>query len=233
MHNKSMLSVTISGLPSSYSTTAEKPWKQALWQQIPAPSAGDTAALGVIAHFRVLWALEGPRAVDLDNLGEPLFSVLVNEWKWFNGRRPNLRWFSVSKSYDGEPGCDLTALASGALPLPDRDGQVRFAASYKGTLPASAQDKAFADCIAIELIPEDALRLTGERFAVALRFGSARLNIGDIGTGAVKHVVDCLYRVIGGTAGAPEDWRVDKMHVEKGAEDIPEDCIEITIRSIE
>lgn len=39
------------------------------------------------------------------------------------------------------------------------------------------------------------------------------VNLGDISTGRVKNVIDCLYPVIGGSAGAPLDDRVTRLEV--------------------
>lgn len=52
-------------------------------------------------------------------------------------------------------------------------------------------------------------------FYVRLRFDSERLNIGEIVTGAVKSTIDCLYPIIGGENGRPEDWRITILQIEK------------------
>lgn len=52
-------------------------------------------------------------------------------------------------------------------------------------------------------------------YFVRLVFDDANLNIGDISTGVAKSTIDCLYPVIGGTVGSPEDWRISVLQVEK------------------
>jgi hypothetical protein len=43
--------------------------------------------------------------------------------------------------------------------------------------------------------------------AVDLEFAGP-VNLGDIATGRLKNVIDCLYPVIGGRPGAPNDARI-------------------------
>ena len=49
------------------------------------------------------------------------------------------------------------------------------------------------------------------RYAVTLEFGTSAINLGDIATGPVKSVIDNLYPIVGGTRGAPDDWRIEPL----------------------
>jgi hypothetical protein len=62
-----------------------------------------------------------------------------------------------------------------------------------------------------------------------LRFGAQAINIGDIATGVVKSLIDCLYPVLGGSAGDPADDRIDVLTVVKGAEGIPPGSVEVCL----
>jgi len=37
------------------------------------------------------------------------------------------------------------------------------------------------------------------------------VNIGEISAGTVKSTIDCLWPIIGGKGGAPDDWRIKDM----------------------
>ena|GEM_PF-6910869 len=63
-------------------------------------------------------------------------------------------------------------------------------------------------------------------FLLALKEGDTRgfgfilifpesVNIGEIPTDTVKSTLDCLLPIIGGKEGAPEDWRIDELLVER------------------
>ncbi len=58
------------------------------------------------------------------------------------------------------------------------------------------------------------------------------MNLGDIATGKVKSIIDCLYPVIGGNMGSPEDWRIDILEVTKGIKILPENAIRVSIAEL-
>ncbi len=72
-------------------------------------------------------------------------------------------------------------------------------------------------------------RTQASRYAVGLRFGGSAVNIGDIATGRVKSVIDCLYPILGGVVGAPEDWRITSLYVEKKSANVPDGAVSVTI----
>ena len=55
------------------------------------------------------------------------------------------------------------------------------------------------------------------------------MNLGDSATGVVKSTIDCLYPLLGGTTGAPDDWKVDNLLGEKGAPDAPAEGVLIEV----
>jgi hypothetical protein len=75
--------------------------------------------------------------------------------------------------------------------------------------------------------------LTGERaqfpttlaISCYLGFGSDRINIGDIATGAVKSFIDCLYAIWGGAAGSSSDHKIDELIVAKDVQGVAPDSI--------
>ena len=46
---------------------------------------------------------------------------------------------------------------------------------------------------------------------VSLVFGDPQVNLGDIATGRPKNVIDCLWPLLGGVAGAPDDHLVTAL----------------------
>lgn len=75
-----------------------------------------------------------------------------------------------------------------------------------------------------------ARRSVTERYAPALRFGGAP-TIGDIATGRVKAVVDCLYPLRGGVAGKPDDWRITAFRVEQASPGVPNGAVAIAVHA--
>ena len=92
-----------------------------------------------------------------------------------------------------------------------------FEGHYDGPLPSRATDVGIPNWLNSLGCKESMHGDDG--LGVHLRF-SSRINIGDVATGPVKSVIDCLYPILGGTAGAPEDWRVHALVVEKDAPDV-------------
>ena len=72
---------------------------------------------------------------------------------------------------------------------------------------------------------------TSTDIGIRLSFAGAKVNLGDIATGAVKSTIDCLYPILGGAAGAPDDWKVGTLQCEKGARDAPAEGVLIEVWS--
>ena len=41
-------------------------------------------------------------------------------------------------------------------------------------------------------------------------------------------MIDCLYPILGGPPGDPEDWRIDVLQVEKDIKDLEADVVAVT-----
>ena len=68
---------------------------------------------------------------------------------------------------------------------------------------------------------------------VQIQFGSAAVNLGDIATGKTKPIIDCLFPVLGGTSGDPDDDRISTLQVEKGVKEVPLDGVRIFVAKLE
>lgn len=225
MNEEILLALSIAGIPASFSTTKEKSWKELLTIAIPPHNPLELQGSGVIADFRVSGPETGHFAVDLDNLCEPLFSVLVNKKGWFAGKRPNIQWFKVTKTYGDDPGCSLSILQSSFNSKDMEDGNVLFSGLYSDDFPRSARDLSFISWVKANSTNQR----RAERFSIQLLFGDAKPNIGDIATGRVKNIIDCLYPIIGGNVGAPEDWRVHELKVAKNYPGLSTGSVQIMV----
>jgi hypothetical protein len=206
------LRIPVNGLPATFATAGEKPSKAQLKQQIPSPSL-DGREKGITTRF-VLPTL-APRGypLDIDNLCEPLFSVLVNRAGWFGGTRSGIPWWRASKEVGVLPGCDIT-VSRDSEPSDLELGPL-LEATYKGPLPRGGRESEVADWACSLLDSREPFPATCA-LACFLGFGSSRTNIGAISTGPVKSFIDCLYPILGGVPGAPNDHRIDELTVSKG-----------------
>lgn len=191
----------VAGRPSSFATAGERPWKEAIAASLATvqPSTGRFLEL----DFAVAPAVGYAEGADLDNLCEPVFSVLANRLGWFGGNRPNVRAFRARKSLHEPTGCRIRIADSrwaDAWP----EGHRLLDGTYPDQLPRNARDQSFAAWVTRTM--SRPARPSGA-IAVRLEFAGP-INLGDIATGRLKNVIDCLYPVIGGAPGAPNDARI-------------------------
>ena len=212
----------ISGRPAPFATTGEGPWKQAIAAQMPRPS-GEHAA-GMVLEFtlpdRPVW----PAQPDLDNLCEPVFSTVINRLGWFGGSRPNLNWYLATKRPGSELGAQIVVQATAAPDIPAVLRGPVFAAIWPGPLPLSAREVGFADWVRRQETP-----LPPGPLAVALEFGGSQLNIGEVATGRIKNVIDCLQPILGGPFGNPDDHRIVLLLVVKGTSGLADGAVSVSV----
>ena len=195
----------VDGRPAPFATAGERPWKEAVAAALsstPPEPHGSFLEL----DFAIAPAVGYARGADLDNFCEPVFSVLANRLGWFAGRRPNIQAFRARKTLAEVTGCRIRILGE-RWHDPWIEGLVLLDGVSGGPLPVSARDEAFAGWVAGAMVRPAA---PGLLVAVELRFSGA-VNLGDIATGRVKNVIDCLYRVLGGSPGAPNDSRIEVL----------------------
>ena len=214
--------VWVAGRPAPFATAGERPWKVAVAAQVPA-SAG-LACSGMVIEFTLEKGLAWPAHPDIDNLCEPVFSTVINRLRWFGGSRPNLDWFLATKRPGAELGAMITVLGSAAPDVSTVLTLPALAATWPGPLPRSARDEQFATWVRDQRTPP----LSGT-LAVALEFGGSQVNIGDIATGPVKSVIDCLQPTVGGPFGNPDDHRIVLLLVRKRVPGIADGAVRLTV----
>jgi hypothetical protein len=197
------------GEPVTFATRAEHLWKEALARAIPVATSDSKGYIGVSLRFVVSSLKHNGHSFDLDNLTEPVFSVLVNKKGYFEGRRPSIMWWKAEKRVDTPAGVEI--LLHRSVPSVHFKGMKVFEGHYTGPLPESAKDRTLSNW----LLSKVAKSVSSDgMFSVYLSFPE-KTNIADIATGPVKSTIDCLWPLIGGQPGAPEDWRVEELVVEK------------------
>lgn len=198
----------ISGHPAPFATRGEKTWKNTLNRAVP-ECHSNLDERGLTLDFKLVELAPQGQPLDVDNLCEPVFSVLINRKGWFNGRRPNLYWYQATKVQNQESGCSLQIHLNQKPPTTVKDPI--FYGYYPGPLPRSARDPELPAWIR-KKANQNHHQL---KFIIHLKFDNTKINIGDIATGVVKSTIDCLYPIIGGEAGAPRDDRISILQVEK------------------
>jgi hypothetical protein len=214
--------IWVAGTPATFATRREQEWKDELNSALRSVEP-EKSLSGLIMEFAI--DTLSPRGVprDLDNLCEPVFSLIVNTLKWFEGSRPNIRWWAASMAVAESTGLRIRASHASGFTAPTP--QPAFSFSFAGPLPRRGTDPALPDALAGR-IHESA---PGEWLELQLLFGGRSVNIGDICTGRVKNVIDCLYPLIGGTPGRPHDHRIRRLHVAKGSNTAPANGVLINL----
>jgi hypothetical protein len=219
----------VPGLPATFATAGEKSWKSRLTVDTATPSMGGDEA-GLTARFTLPTLAPKGNPLDIDNLCEPLFSILVNRIGWFRCARQNIRWWRASKEEGPDHGCRL-CITSDPGPILDTRPSL-ITGVYVGPLPLNAKAPEVAKWSRI-LLGEQAQFPMTKALSCYLGFGSGRINIGDIATGVVKSFIDCLYPIWGGAAGSPSDHKIDELTVAKTVQGVAPDSVLLRLWPLE
>ena len=183
----------VEGAPTSYSGGApERRWKETLAASL-ASEAVPLRPTGLRLDFHLAPPVPGRRGGDLDNLLDPVLSVLCNRLGWFDGRHTHISWIHAEKHYEARTGCMIEASnhpapASVAAAM----GSPVLSGHYGHPLPRSARDPDFAAWVrATARLP----RAPPGAAAALLAFSDAGTNLGDVATGKPKALLDGLWPV--------------------------------------
>lgn len=207
---KGSLSYWIEGIPATFATKGEIPWRSTIIDSVPLNTAGGIS--GVMMDFTLPSMAPHGHPLDTDNLCQPVFYAL-KKIGYFEGNYANILWWRAKKCEGIPSGVSLTFNKENPTNLVELLGTPIFDEVYSGPLPSSATSPE---------IPQWLSSLTNKknpnpesRLAISISFGSSKVSLGNISTGKVKSLIDCMFPIIGGKRGAPDDWKIDLIHAEK------------------
>lgn len=209
----------ISGFPATFATSREKAWKQQLCQAL---SEKQHFKSGISLQFVFTKDNYEKYQFDIDNLCEPVFAVLASSLHWFSGVRRNIALWTATKCIGNEQGLLMRSIDSSSLLTPV--SMPLFDEVYDGAFPSKATDhemplwiRKFGQFKAIK------------KCSVRLVFENTPVSITTISSGKVKPIIDCLYPIIGGAPGAPNDEIIEALTVERASSNGKRPAVRITI----
>lgn len=199
----------IPGTPVTFATRGERAWKEVLKKSIQ--PVDENEYTGMYLEFILPTMASSGHYLDIDNLCEPVFSILVNALYWFNGKRTNIQWWTAEKRIGQETGLSIQFFTTKNEEFLLQYGYPVFHATYLDKLPLKATDP---NMLAWFNTFPGVKSLNG-KIAVELQFQLESINLGDICTGKIKPVIDNPYPLVGGKPSNPDDWRIDRLYVNK------------------
>lgn len=213
------LELVILGEPATYSSAGERPWKASIHTALSARQI-QTPLRELTLDFTVASNTRRGQRFDLDNMCDPVFAVL-GKAGWLDGGRPGVaRWFA-SKTLGTAPGVTIRAVVPDAGHF-DLEGPI-----YMGPLPQNGTDSTFAAWIAQSMPALARFNWQGGPIGVGFSFGASALNVAD--TARIKSLIDGLWPLIGGKAGAPDDGKVEELFVERGAAGLKPNELQVAV----
>lgn len=209
----------VSGFPATFATSREKIWKQQIRQALSGKQHNDSS---IDLQFVFTKSNYEKYQFDIDNLCEPVFAVLTSSLCWFSGNRRNITLWTARKCIGKEQGLLIQSIDSDTLLTPSNNPL--FDEVYDGILPTKATD----DNMPIWIRGLGQFK-TIKKCSVRLRFENTLVSIATISSGKVKPIIDCLYPIIGGVPGAPNDEIIEMLTVERVSNNTERSTVRITI----
>jgi hypothetical protein len=214
----------VEGTPATFATKGEIPWRSRIIDTVPFDQY--EGANGVSLDFSLPNLAPHGHPLDTDNLCQPVFFAL-KKIGYFGGTYADIQWWRATKKQSTPSGVSITFGQKAPKELTELLGPPFFRATYVGPLPGSATDLELPTWLeSLENLP---IPEATSRLALSIHFGSSSVSLGNISTGKVKSLIDCLYPIIGGGKGAPDDWKIDLIHAEKDRLNRNPDSVKITI----
>lgn len=210
----------VAGEPAVWLGSGEKPWKFKLAEAVRLDTRDSPVFLEL--DFRVASFLRGGQVFDLDNMVTPVFEALLGP-RHSSLRRALLGW-RATRVENQDAGLRLRCTERPPGVFQASTSTVVLDATLRGRLPTDSREggKSFVSGIQQALGPWTPART--HRFALELGFGDDIRDITWVAEAPIKPVVDCLFPVFGGPPGAPDDWKVHALQVERGRQDLRGAC---------
>lgn len=213
----------VQGRPATFATNHELPWKENIRNTLKTEINQHSS---VHMKFHISKDNITKCAFDLDNLCEPVFAVLTTQLGWFNSKRINVKSWMATKEEGDTDGMILKCVND--IDFTRNVERAIFDGIYEGKLPNRATETEIPEWMNTY---SNIMRVK-KRCAVSLLFGKENLSIATISSGKVKPIIDCLYPVLGGLPGSPDDHRIMELYVNKAIEGLKENQVRITIWEI-
>ena len=210
----------VPGEPAVWLGSGEKDWKLKVGEMVALGSSTPPEALAL--EFRVRSFLRAGQPFDLDNMVTPVFEALLGPRR--SPLRSALALWSASRIEDTSPGLRLL-FQQRVAPFPAVDATLVLDVTLRGRLPVDSRDGGTEFVAGLREGLGDWSPRKLHRFAVEVRFGDDTSDITWVAEHPIKPVVDCLFPVLGGTPGAPDDWKVHALRVSRGNPDLRGACL--------
>lgn len=199
-------SIWIQGDPACFATKKEKAWKERILMEV---GSVDEDLCSLEMEFTLSESNGKIRGYDLDNLCDPVFTVLTSGLGWFNQKQVNIQSWRAVKKVDNNPGLLIKPVKD--IDICIDESSIFFDEEYSGSLPNSATDYEIPMWIkSFGKIPK-----VYHNCGLALIFVNINRSIASLSTGLVKHFIDCLYPILGGDPGDPDDHKISELTVKR------------------
>lgn len=179
----------------------------------------------VSLSFKVSSLTRNGKTFDLDNLCESFFSALFR-LGWFGSSKTNIMRWHANLTV-GQP----SSFTIGAIHnSPFHIDEPLLLLIYKGKLPICGQDESFINWVKESTSNNSNIHsiFNNTDLGLSLLF-DGNIHIGEFAGGKIKKIIDCLYPIIGGYAGAPKDSKFRSIYAEKLVSNLGVDKTEIII----
>ena len=214
--------IWVQGKPATFATKSERPWKDQILAQMDG-SINQFDSLDL--EFRLPESAFFMDGYDLDNLCDPVFTVLTSELGWYGRKQTNIRSWRAVKKQDNT--FELWIKQTQDMEVSIDPSSVIFDAKYDDKLPRGSRDPEIPNWLFnLGEVP----RVYGV-CGLALIFININRSIASLSDGLVKHVIDCLYPILGGRPGAPEDHKIAELIVKREETNEDSETIRIIVWS--
>lgn len=210
----------IPGRPATFATRHEVPWRDTIKRYI---AGNKNIYHSVELEFFITKENIEKYAFDVDNLCEPVFAALASGMGWYSGKRSNIQSWKASKKEREISGLILKDVEG--IEFEHAPEKLLFDGTYRGIFPNKATDFE----IPIWLMSTKEMLRVDNKCSIRLLFGSKNLSIATISAGKVKPIIDCLFPILGGVAGAPDDHKITDLYVRKAVEGLTDDQVRISV----